>query len=78
MKNLHKKMESFADRNLLSVDFIDWQNEVVDRIVKKQKLPFANYRKNKWKLNGRTFKNMHNEGLSPDIAANLWGLAHQK
>lgn len=43
--NLHKKMEVFADRNLLSVDFIKWQNEVVDRISKKQQLPFASYRK---------------------------------
>lgn len=71
-------MERFADAHLLSVDFIEWQSRCIEIIVEMQKGVIASYKKSRWKVNGTTFKNMHKEGLSPKVAANLWGLAHQK
>lgn len=61
-----------------SMDFNEWQGKVMSLIVEKQKRPFANYKKNKWKANGRVLKSMFNEGQSPNIAANIWGLSHEK
>lgn len=60
------------------IDFAEWQEKVIRIITEKQKRIFANFKKNKWKVNGRVFKNMHKEGLSPNTAANLWALAHEK
>lgn len=59
-------------------DFDSWQKEVIRLIVEKQKKPFANYRKNRWKPNGKIMKSMHKESLAPQVAANLWGINHEK
>lgn len=62
----------------LNPHFQEWQQEVVELIVKKQAVLLARYKKNRWKVNGTTFQKMFKEGLTSQQAANLWGLNHEK
>lgn len=61
----------------MSEQYKKWIEFTSALIRKKQRHPFAQYKKNKWKTEGRTFKAMYKEGLSPQQAANLWALNHE-
>ncbi len=62
----------------MDLPFKDWQNLTFELIREKQRHPFADYRRNRWKAGGRIFKTMFKEGNTPAQAAGLWALNHQK